>query len=54
MGILSLTKETRMYYTVEKRQFLQNWYWENWTATCKNEMRTLPNTIHKNKIELKT
>ena len=29
------------------------WCWENWTATCKrNEIRTLPNTIHKYKLKM--
>ena len=29
------------------------WCWENWTATCKrNEIRTLPNTIHKDKLKM--
>ena len=25
---------------------------KNWTATCKNEIRTLPNTIHKEKLKM--
>ena len=25
--------------------------WENWSATCKSEIRSLPNAIHKNKID---
>ena len=29
------------------------WCWENWTAACKkNEIRTLPNTIHKDKLKM--
>ena len=26
--------------------------WENWRATCKNEIRTLPNTIQKYKLKM--
>ena len=29
------------------------WCWENWTATCKiNEIRILPNIVHKNKLKM--
>ena len=42
----------RQEYTIEKRQAFK-WYWENWTATCKNnEIRTYPNTTHKNKLKM--
>ena len=27
--------QRRQEYTMGKRQSFQNWYWENWTATCK-------------------
>ena len=43
----------------QKRQEYENgkktgqWCWENWTATCKkNEIRTGPHTIYKNKLKM--
>ena len=36
-----------------RRQPLQMWCWEKWTTTCKkNVIRTLPNTIHKDKFKM--
>ena len=32
-----------------KDNLFNKWNWENWSTTCKNETRTLSNTIHKNK-----
>ena len=47
----STTKEARI-YSGEKTVF-NKWCWENWAATCKKrEIRTLCNTIHKNKLKM--
>ena len=34
-----------------KDSLFNTWCWEDWTA-MKNEIRTLPNTIHKDKLKM--
>ena len=37
----------------EKNRLFNKLFWENWTTTCKkNEIRMLPNDIHKNKLKM--
>ena len=51
MGTLFLTKEARRYNEAKTASSINGA--GNWTATCKkNEIRTLPNTIHKNKLKM--
>ena len=45
MGTLFLTKEARIYNGADS--LFNKWCWKNWTATCKSEIRTLPNTYTK-------
>ena len=36
-----------------KDSLFNKWYWKNWIAICKkNKIRTLPNTIHKDKLKM--
>ena len=45
-----MTEETRT-YNWKKNSLFNMWCQENWTAICKNEIWTFPNTIHKNKLK---
>ena len=29
-----------------KESLFNKWWWENWLATCKNEIRTISNTMN--------
>ena len=41
-------KQHRKEYSMGKREFLQKWYWVNWSATCKkNETGSVFYTTHK-------
>ena len=52
MGTLFLTKEARIYNEAKTASSI-NGAGKKWTATCKkNEIRTLPDTIHKYKLKM--
>ena len=44
---------TKMAMEKKKKRLFNKLFWENWTTTRKkNEIRMLPNAIHKNKLKM--